>query len=188
LSDSIRRDGQVLVLELDRRRQASYLGVAVILFMMYAGIAITGVLPRVLGGVGMVVFGTVAVIAAVAVLRNKALARLSPEGLTLEGGELVPWASISSVAIGLLRPRALFWTNRSARSSSLPRIELLPTEASQECDDARSGSPRKLYGTPLVLVEKTLRMSAEEVVSAAQSFAPLAVTYVRGAKPKRPDR
>jgi hypothetical protein len=43
----------------------------------------------------------------------------------------------------------------------------------------------RLYGTPLVLLEKALLMTAEELVAAAQSFAPsLEVEYVRGAEPK----
>jgi hypothetical protein len=130
----------------------------------------------------MAVFGVLAILATFVVIRNKELGRLSAQGLLFESDSLMPWFGVSSIAIGLVRPKFLFWTQ------PLRTVEFLPTDQVA----ARRALPRfqrrlasvrtALYGTPLLLIEKTLLMTAEEVVTAAQSFAPLEVEYVRGAK------
>jgi len=175
---------QVIVLRLDRRRQLLYLLLFAALVPVYGLLTAAAVLPPLIGVAGMLVFGGVAILTTVVVIRNKELGRLSVQGLTLEGGSLIPWPGISSVAIGLMRPKALFWMQ------PLRTVEFLPTDQGA----ARRALPRsrrqvasvstRLYGTPILLMEKTLVMTAEEVVTAVQSFAHLEVEYVRGAKPK----
>ena len=86
---------------------------------------------------------------------------------------------------GLVRPKAL------SALRPLRTIEFIRNDSGA----AKKHLPRRrrrmgavttrLYGTRFLLIERALRMTAEEVAMAAQSFAPLEVTYVWGARPKR---
>ncbi len=176
---------EVIVLQLDRRRQLSYLLLFVASFFGYGLLAATEVIPGWMGVASMLLFGGLAILTTVGVIRNKELGRLSAQGLVLGGQSPIPWSSVSSIAIGVLGPKFLYGRRALRTVEFLPADQAAALRALPRLRRRIASASTRLYGTPLVLVEKTLLMTAEELVTAAQSFAPsLEVDYVRGAKPK----
>src|ERR1035437_3312704 len=144
-------------------------------FLASVAIAVlaSGIL-RLVGAADVIVFGVVMAIGAVsranALRRGPVAMSLNEFGVSFYQHDPVAWETLREVRLGRVKPRLLFSTN------PLYYIAFIPQESSElHSLSHRKRMTTRIYGTPLVLITKTVSPSSEDILAAVERLSDVPV-------------
>jgi hypothetical protein len=155
-------------------------------------LALSGVLfvtgDRRIAALGFVVFGFFLVLSVVTVLRPpKVVATLDRDGLAFRKGPTWPWSSVRALKVTRTRPRLL----SSGWLMPMEVLVFVPHDLEETMALLSSGRRRlarpgaALYGSPLAVMQAVIEEPFDDVIAAAQRFAPLPVESDCRREPRR---
>jgi len=154
----------------------------------YAAAGLTGVIGVGLAVAGIVIFGGVLITGAVVLRRIRRSpweVRLEPQGVTVRGHEVVPWADFTEVRVTGMRPQWIFWASkllgyRVVSFIATPGVVVapLPSFSYRGSFERRAGKVReRWYGSRLVIPPRTTNMPIAAIAAAVRRFSEVPITY-----------
>lgn len=183
--------GPLLEVRLSARGQLRPVGLLLLFLLAYVALWVSHVIPPWMALAGVLVFGSISAFGLVTACRSRGwgwIVRLDAHGVTVRGGDAVPWHDLAEVVVTGMQPSWLFILGRRhypvVAFVSRPGVQLpAPRLPGGSGPRDRLGAAReRMYGTRLVLMPHAMTASVDQIVTAARDWGHLPVATRRTAR------